>query len=76
METGEIPLKHKKKWFCHEDSQGLEQVAQKGCRFASCGDVQNPGRYGPWQSAQADPAVSSVVGRDGLQRFFLALKAL
>lgn len=37
----EIPFKHKKKTFHCEDSQTLEQVVQRGCRFSILGDTEN-----------------------------------
>lgn len=74
-EIEEISFKHRKKCFHHKGNESLEQVAQRG-RFSSCGDTQNLAIHDPWQSAVADPALSSMVEQYGLQRSLPAVKTL
>ena len=53
-------LNIRKHFFYCEGDQALEQVAQRGCRVSSLGDMQKPPGHGAEQ-----PALGSLAGAEG-----------
>lgn len=58
-QTRQVQTEHKEDHLHHEDSQAVDQIAQRGCAGSSRGVFQDPAGA-TWADPRADPALSRL----------------